>query len=327
MIIMKEFWQKVENSPLTHCAKKWFGLDRSKMTLLEVVHENIIASELLVTKGIYRKSTLVKYVTTEKHLKASVNWRNLGRDIFLKDLRIGFISDFEYYMEAEKGLSINSAGRMVKNLKKIIRDCVNKDWLDKDPFSNFKVKHIDPKVPHLSAEELERMENKHFDVKRLELVKDIFLFSCYTGFAYIDVATLTGEHLHKEFDNHNWLCKPRQKTGVDERVPIFPKAQIILDKYAYLRISKKDNLLPVITNQKLNAYLKEIAIICDIKIKLTFHVARHTFASTVTLERGIPIDSVSKMLGHRSIKTTQVYAKISDKKISDDTKGFYETSV
>lgn len=131
--------------------EKWFGLDRSKLTLLEVTHDNIVASELLVKKGIYRKSTLIKYLTTEKHLKAFIKWRNLGKDIFLKDLRIGFIFDFQYYMEAEKGLSINSAGRMVKNLKKIVRDCVNKDWLDKDPFANFKVKHIDPKVPHLTS--------------------------------------------------------------------------------------------------------------------------------------------------------------------------------
>lgn len=180
-------------------------------------------------------------------------------------------------------------------------------------------------ILHLTAEELERIENKHFDIKRLELVKDIFLFSCYTGFAYIDVATLTGEHIHKGFDEHNWLIKPRQKTGVDERVPVFPKAQTILEKYASLRLSEKDNLLQVITNQKLNAYLKEIAAICDIKTKLTFHVARHTFASTVTLEKGVPLDSVSKMLGHRSIKTTQIYAKISDKKISDDTDIFFST--
>lgn len=209
---------------------------------------------------------------------------------------------------------------MIKNLKKVIRDCVDKDWLDKDPFYHYKVRHVDPKVPHLSADELKALEEKEITIKRLAVVRDIFIFSCYTGFAYADVASLTSDHIKIGDDGKRWLIKPRQKTGIPEIVPIFPPALRILDKYEHSsKLNTGKKLLPVPTNQKVNAYLKELADICGIETKITFHIARHTFASTVTLDNGIPIDSVSKMLGHRSIKTTQIYAKVSNKKIKDDT--------
>ena len=210
---------------------------------------------------------------------------------------------------------------MIKNLKKVIRDCVDKDWLDKDPFWRYKVKHLDPKIPHLSAEKLKRIEEKEISIERLAMVRDMFLFSCYTGFAYVDVAHLTADHIKIGPDGKKWLIKCRQKTGISERVPLFPQALCILSKYEnHPRLSNSSKLLPIPSNQKVNAYLKELADICGIQTQITFHIARHTFASTVTLENGVPLDSVSKMLGHRSIKTTQIYAKVSDKKISDDTK-------
>lgn len=200
---------------------------------------------------------MTKYKTTEKHLAEFLKWRNCGCDVLLVDLRLGFAGHFEFYLQAEKGLSINSSGKMIKNLKKVIRDCVDRDWLDKDPFWRYRVKHIDPKVPHLSSSELKTLEEKEITIKRLEQVRDIFLFSCYTGFAYIDVANLTVDHVKPGIDGRKWLIKNRQKTNISERVPLFPPAEKILDKYA----------------------------------------------------QHVPIDSVSKMLGHRSIKTTQIYAR------------------
>ena len=270
-------------------------------------------------KGIYKKSTLAKYKSTERHLIEFMNWRNNGCDILLVGLRTEFAGHFEYYLQAEKGLSINSSGKMIKNLKKVIRDCVDKDWLDKDPFWRYRVKHIDPKIPHLSAVELKKIEEKEITILRLALVRDLFLFSCYTGFAYVDILHLTPDHMKTGTDGKKWLIKNRQKTDISERVPILPLVQQIINKYAqFPQHSESVKLLPVPSNQKLNAYLKELADICGIKTKITFHIARHTFATTVTLENGVPIDSVSKMLGHRSIKTTQVYARVTDKKISDD---------
>jgi hypothetical protein len=170
--------------------EKWFGQDRNKRTLLGVFRSSIMDLEKLVAKGVYRKSTLVKYKSTEKHLLDYLHWRKNGCDVLLIDLRIEFASNFEYYLQAEKGLSINSSGKMIKNLKKVIRDCVDKDWLDKDPFYRFKVKHVDPKIPHLTVEELKALEEKEITIERLAVVRDMFLFSCYTGFAYVDVAQL-----------------------------------------------------------------------------------------------------------------------------------------
>jgi integrase len=305
--------------------EKWFGQDRNKRTLLGVFRSRIMDFERLVTKGVYQKSTLAKYKSTEKHLLNYLEWQNMRQDILLVDLRIEFAGNFEYYLQAEKGLSINSSGKMIKNLKKVIRDCVDRDWLKLDPFYGYKVRHTDPKVPHLSADELRALEEKEITIMRLAIVRDVFVFSCYTGFAYVDVASLTANHIKIGEDGKKWLIKPRQKTGIPEVVPIFPPALRILNKYEHqFQLSTSKKLLPVPTNQKVNAYLKELADICGIQTKITFHIARHTFASTVTLDNGVPIDSVSKMLGHRSIKTTQIYAKVSSKKINDDTKELYQ---
>jgi len=317
----------IENRNLTvdSLRERWLGQDRNTRTLMGVIASKILDIEKLVAKGIYKKSTLVKYRSTEKHLVNYLKWQNLRQDILLVDIRIDFAANFEYYLQAEKGLSINSSGKMIKNLKKVIRDCVNKDWLHKDPFSQYKVRHTDPKIPHLSADELKALEEKKITTKRLDVVRDAFVFSCYTGFAYIDVATLTTDHIKIDNNGKRWLIKPRQNTGIPEIVPIFPPALLILNKYKdYSQLVGSKKLLPIPSNQKVNAYLKELADICGIQTKLTFHIARHTFASTVTLDNGIPIDSVSKMLGHRSIKTTQIYAKVSNNKISEDTKELFE---
>jgi site-specific recombinase XerD len=305
--------------------EKWFGQDQNKRTLLDVFRLNIIELEKLVAKGQYRKSTLTKYQTTERHLKAFLEWRANGPDILLKDLRFEFAKNFEFFEQTEKGLSINSSGKMIKNLKKVVTDCVNKDWLEKNPFLSYKVKHVDPKIPHLTVEELKLIEEKEILIERLSLVRDMFLFSCYTGFAYIDVANLTLSHIKEGPDGKKWLVKNREKTDISERVPLLPIPISIINKYEnHPKVKMDGKLLPIPSNQKINAYLKELGDICGIKTRITFHIARHTFASTITLENGVPIDSVSRMLGHRSIKTTQIYAKVSDKKICDDTKILFQ---
>ena len=305
--------------------EKWFGQDRDTRTLLESVKLSLLDFEKLVAKGVYKESTLTKYRTMEKHLINFLKWRDLGSDILLKDLHLPFASHFVYYLQGELGMTINSAGKMIKNLKKIVRDCVDKEWLDNDPFFRYKVKHVDPKVPHLSDEELHKLEVKEISIPRLATIRDIFVFSCYTGFAYVDVNALSLNDLKIGIDGKQWLIKNREKTGISERVPVLPPASALIDKYKdYCNKSPEHLLFPVPSNSKVNAYLKELGDICGITTNLKFHVARHTFATTVTLEKGVPIDTVSKMLGHMSVKSTQIYARVTDKKISDDTKGLFE---
>lgn len=161
--------------------------------------------------------------------------------------------------------------------------------------------------------------NKKFVSERLELVRDIFIFSCFTGLAYIDVKQLTLDNISLGIDGDKWIFKNRQKTETASKIPLLPVAQEIINKYSEHPVCKNENrLLPILSNQKMNAYLKEIVDVCEINKDLTFHIARHTFATTVTLSNGVPLETVSKMLGHTNLKTTQHYAKILDKKISED---------
>jgi len=160
---------------------------------------------------------------------------------------------------------------------------------------------------------------KKFYNERLSQVRYIFLFSCYTGLAYIDTQKLTGDNLNIGIDGNKWIYTIRQKTKIKANIPLLPRAEEIIEMYTnHPSTLNSGKLLPVLSNQKMNAYLKEIADLCDITKELTYHVARHTFATTVTLSNGVPIESVSKMLGHKNIKTTQHYAKILDKKVGED---------
>jgi integrase len=173
----------------------------------------------------------------------------------------------------------------------------------------------------LTEQELQTLSNKALMNERLRQVRDIFVFSCYTGLAYIDAANLTPQNIGIGMDGERWIYTFRQKTDTRTNIPVLPPAMAIIEKYKEHQLCKvKNKLLPILSNQKMNAYLKEIAALCNINKELTFHIARHTFATTVTLSNGIPIETVSKMLGHSSIKQTQHYAKILDRKVSDDMK-------
>lgn len=199
--------------------------------------------------------------------------------------------------------------------------CVRNGWLEKDPFVGFKMAKKEVDRPFLSANELESIISKNFEIERLQQVRDIFLFCCFTGLPYVDVQKLTPGEIVTGHDGEKWVFTRREKTETPSRIPLLPQALAILDRYKDNRACiVKNKALPVPTNQKMNAYLKEIADICGIKKYLTTHLARPTFATTVTLTNGVPIETVSKMLGHRNLRTTQHYAKILDLKVSEDMK-------
>ena len=207
----------------------------------------------------------------------------------------------------------------MKNFKKIIRVALANEWIIKDPFSKIKLTFKKVEKFFLTEEELKTIIDKKFHIERLQHVKDIFIFGCFTGLAYVDIKKLTPENLVVGPDGKKWINTMRTKTGSKSNIPLLPITEGIIEKYhddPYCVIHNV--LLPVLSNQKLNSYLKEIADICGINKTLTTHIARHTFATTVTLNNDIPIETVSKMLGHSSIKMTQTYARLLDKKVGQD---------
>src|SRR5690606_26327769 len=228
-------------------------------------------------------------------------------------------TEFEHYLLTIDKLQSNTAHRYIKNLKKIMNMAVGLDWIPSNPFNQFKCSYSNPERKILNQDEINTLLNKKLHSPRLEEVRDVFIFCCYTGFAYSDAYQFNHNAVMKGLDGNLWLSTLRQKTGTKESVPLLPVALQIIEKYRNNEYcTKYDKLLPVNSNQRYNAYLKEIADICGINKKLTSHIARHTFATTITLANGVPIETVSAMLGHSSIRTTQIYAKVVEQKVSDD---------
>jgi site-specific recombinase XerD len=291
--------------------------ERERMLIPIFEEHNRKVEELLGLE--YAPGTLERYKTSLKHTKDFLQWKYNISDINIEKIDHAFIMEYEFYLRSVRKCNNNTAVKYVKNFHKIINQCLANGWLNKDPFSNYKAKVKEVVREFLSEAEIEEMINKEFVSERLELVRDIFVFSCFTGLAYIDVKQLTPDNISLGIDGDKWIFKNRQKTDTASKIPLLPMAQQIIDKYAEYPVCKNEKrLLPILSNQKMNAYLKEIADVCGIKKDLTFHIARHTFATTITLSNGVPIETVSKMLGHTNLKTTQHYAKILDKKISND---------
>ncbi|PZF71272.1 site-specific integrase [Taibaiella soli] len=267
----------------------------------------------------YAAGTLERYKTSLSHTVEFVKWKYGSSDIDVKQIDPEFIADYDLYLRTVRKCSNNTTVKYLKNFRKIIRICLANGWIDSDPFVLYKAKIKTVYPVCLDEQELRAIIAKIFVIDRLNQVKDIFLFSCFTGLAYADVAKLTIENIVIGVDSQKWLSFVRTKTRSMVNVPLLQPALRIIDKY-----SGQAKLLPVLSNQKMNGYLKEIADICGIKKRLTFHVARHTFATTVTLNNNVPIESVSKMLGHKSIATTEHYAKLMDTKVGRDMLPLYE---
>ncbi|MBE9585930.1 site-specific integrase [Mucilaginibacter sp. JRF] len=267
----------------------------------------------------YASGTLERYETSLKHTVDFMQWKYGKRDIDISMIDHEFITSYDYYLRSVRRCANNSVVKYLKNFKKIIRICIANGWLDKDPFINYKAKIKEVKRDYLTIDEIRLIRNKNFKSERINQIRDIFLFSCFTGLAYADVKKLKRSEIVKGLDDQFWISTSRQKTDTASRIPLLPDAELILELYKdHPECLHKGYALPVLSNQKMNAYLKEIADICGITKELTYHMARHTFATSVTLANGVSIESVSKMLGHKNIRTTQHYAKVLDKKVSED---------
>ncbi|MBS1666290.1 MAG: site-specific integrase [Bacteroidetes bacterium] len=269
----------------------------------------------------FAPATLTRHETSYRHTLSFLQWKYKVSDIDILKLDYEFISDYEYWLKSTRKCEHNTTIKYLSNLRKIVNKCVRSGWLQRDPFLGFKMTKREVERTALTQLELDNMFEKQFQAERLNIVKDIFLFSCYTGLAYADVKKLKQSEVVDGIDSKQWLVYRRMKTDTVARIPLLPISIKIMQKYKAHPICMGNNhLLPVFSNQRMNAYLKEIADLCGISKTLTYHIARHTFATTITLSNGVPIETVSKMLGHRNLKTTQHYAKILDRKISDDMK-------
>jgi site-specific recombinase XerD len=296
------------------------GKYQKRYSLLTIFETNNELIEL--EKGMkYSESTINQYKTTLKRLKVFIVEESGENDIDLSRLDVLFIRRFEIFLRTKYAIEHNTIMKHLKQLKKVVHFAQQMGYIDKDPFILHQTAFKQFSRDSLTQEELSSIETHTFKIKRLAQVKDVFLFVCYTGLSYSDLFKLTSEGITKGIDGKNWVIYEREKTGVRASIPILPQAQVIINKYKDdPEFLKGNKLLPVISNQKLNTYLSEIATICEINKHITMHLGRHTFATTVTLTNGVPIETVSKMLGHTSIKTTQIYSQVVDTKISNDMK-------
>ena len=288
-------------------------------TLFEVFEEHNREQEKLVGNGV-SKATYWISVYTVKLLKEFVQQKYKREDLYLRELNLNFIQSFHTFLRIDKGMAQNSSTKHLKLLKKIVNLAVANSYMATNPFITYKIEREPVEIDFLDEEELRKIINFDTPLPRLERAKDMFLFGCFTGLSYIDIKTLAPEHFEKDNTGRIWIKKRRVKTGVLSRIPLLPIAKLILDKY-----KGGEKLLPIQDPADINKYLKDIAILCDIKKRITFHTSRHTFASTVTLANNISLEVVSKMLGHTNTRMTNHYAKLIDKCIGEQMDKLMDT--
>ncbi len=296
------------------------GKDRSRRMLIEVFKDHNAKVKALEGKE-YSAGTLERYETSLKHTISFLVSKYGIYDIDIRKVDNEFINDYDFFLRSVRNCANNSVVKYIKNFGKIIRICQANGWITGNPFVNYKGRVKTKNRVALTEAELTTMAQTDLASERLRQVRDIFMFCCYTGLAYIDVKKLQNSMIVRGVDGELWIITNRQKTETRAAIPLLPPAIDLIEKYKnYPLCVAKGVPLPVPSNQKVNDYLKEIAEICRIDKVLTSHIARHTFATTVTLSNGVPIESVSKMLGHSSLKQTQHYAKTLDLKVGADMK-------
>lgn len=281
-------------------------------SIMEIFNLHIAKQEKLI--GISTtKGSVAKFYQTKTHVKNYIFWKFKKHDYPLNKMKMSFITEFEYYLKAEKQFEQNTIHKTLQRLKQMVKLAVGLDFLAKDPFLLHKNKRPKKQVVFLSEEELAKIEQHEFASQRLQQVADMFIFCCYTGLAFLEMSTLERKDIIIGSDKKKWISITRQKTNKKYEIPLLKKAELILQKY-----QGGEKLLPGISNQRFNSYLKEIAEIVGIQKNLTHHIARKTFASTILLYNDVPMEIVSEHLGHSEISITQNhYAKVVKAKLSE----------
>ena len=286
--------------------------------LLDVFREHNDRCHKLAGNGI-SPATVERYETSYKHTANFIH-DNFGKeDIPITDVDHKFITDYEFWLRTERKCNHNSATKYLKNFKKIIRIALANDYISKDPFVNIRFKLEEVERDFLEDHEINAIIEKPIAIQRLAQVRDVFVFSIFTGLAFSDLKGLKQEHLVRDNNGDMWIRKARQKTKNMCNIPLLDPALQILKKYKdHPECVTKGVLLPMLCNQKYNAYLKELAVICGITKEISTHTGRHSFATSVALANGVSIENVAKMLGHSNTNMTRHYAKVLDKSIKRD---------
>ena len=315
--IVTELQQENEPVTATVVQQRFYGINpkrKKEKTILEVIQAHNDEAEKLIGKD-YTKTTVYRYKSMMRYLGEMIKKEYNVDDLPLSEFTGEVIRAYEVFLKTEKDLCQNTLIRYMKALKKITNRCIANDWIKKDPFVGIKFKEVPTEPDFLTIEELNRIYECEPGCKRLEVVRDIFLMSAFTGLAFSDVSQLAPEHIVRDNAGNLWIRKHRQKTRQISNIPLLDIPAAILKKYeGNKKAAQKGVLLPVPANQVMNRYLKEIATICKIDKYLTTHVARHTYA-TVCLSQGVSLKNVSKMLGHASVKMTEHYARVLDTSI------------
>lgn len=286
---------------------------KNDLQLIEIYNLYLLRIKKLVDIEI-KLVTYKKYEESLIHLKSYINWKFKKKDILIRELKYSFITDYEYFLKVERKLQLSTLNKAIQRFRKVVSYAISQSYLEKDPFYGYKAKRVKKEIIFLSQEQLKSIEEKSFEVSRLQKIKDMFVFCCYTGLGFKEMINLKYDDIVQRFDNNAWLKIKRNKTSKNYYVPLLPQAKVIIDKYK----NESDFVLPQMSNPKFNAYLKEIATIVGIEFNLTHHIARKTFATTVLLYNDIPMEVVSELLGHSKLSTTQEhYAKVIQKKVSD----------
>ncbi|MFH6964240.1 site-specific integrase [Flavobacterium plurextorum] len=279
-----------------------------RIKVLEEFQKHNDEMRALLGKG-YAKGTLDRFTITKNHLTAFIKFKFKKEDLEFTDLNLEFIKDFEFYLRTVRDCSNNTTLKYIANFKKIVIRAIDNEIINKDPFKNFKGRKTKMVKKPLTTQELYELERHYFTTDRLNVVRDVFVFQCYTGLAYIDAYQLKRTDIKKGIDNNLWIMSERQKTNSTTNIPLLPQALKIIEKYKEHPLCiQRGTVLPVSSNQKMNEYLKEIAILCGFPFTLNTHIARRTFGSTVTLNNNVPINVVKELLGHASVKQTEAYA-------------------
>lgn len=288
-------------------------------SLLSILEEHNAERKAMVGKTV-APATYWVFEYTARLLKEFILQKYGREDLYLRELNLSFIQGFHSFLLGEKKMGQNSSTKHLKFLKKLLNLAVSNSYISYNPVNAYKVEREPVEIDFLDEEELRKIINFDTPIPRFERAKDMFLFGCFTGLSYIDIKTLTAEHFEKDGTGRIWIKRRRVKTGVLSRIPLLPIAKLILDKY-----KGGEKLLPIQDPADINKYLKDIAILCNIKKRITFHTSRHTFASTVTLANNISLEVVSKMLGHTNTRMTTHYAKLIDRCIGEQMDKLMDT--